>query len=62
MFFFCVSIIRMQEKNGLKVLEIKIKDVEQHKNIDEEERGIVQEMVNDGKKYFNNGNDYCINQ
>ena len=40
----------------------KIKDFGQHKNEDEEKRGIVKEMVNDANKYFDNNNDYCTNQ
>ena len=43
-------------------LEIKLKDFEQHNNVDEEERGIVKEMLNDAKKYSENNNDYRINQ
>ena len=44
-----------------KYLEIKLKDAEQFKNEDEEERGIVKEMLNYVNKNFDNDNNYCIN-
>ena len=33
---------------------MKLKDVEQHTNTYEEERGVAQEIVKDSKKHFNN--------
>ena len=45
-----------------KRIRKKIKDVEQHKHAVEEERFIVQEMLNNVNKNFYNINDYCINQ
>ena len=45
-----------------KILETKLKDIEQCECADEEERGIAKEMVNDVNKHFDNNNDYCTNQ
>ena len=46
----------------VKDLEMKMKKTEQHKHADEEEKVIVQEMLNDVNKYFNNNDDYYTNQ
>ena len=39
-----------------------MKKIEQYKHADEEEKAIVQEMLNDINKYFNNNEDYYTNQ
>ena len=45
-----------------KELEAKLKKVEQCKNMEEKERSIVQEMLKDINKIFNNDDDYYRNQ
>ena len=60
--FYYARIIRIIQKNGVKGLEIKPKDVEQCKNADEEERGAVKEMANDANNHFDNDNDHYTNK
>ena len=60
----CVAVWTEQEQKRRikKELDRKLKKVEQHKHAEEEERIIVQEMLKDFNKCFNNNDDYHINQ
>ena len=51
-----------KRKEWEKGLETKLNDIKQHENADEEERGIVKEMVKHVSKYLDNNNDYFTHQ
>ena len=46
----------------VKGLETKLKKMKQHEYVDDEERDIVKEMLNNVNKHFDNNNNYCTNQ
>ena len=60
--FCCVKRTRMKEKYVKKELDAKLKKVEQHEHVEEEGISIVQEMIKDINKHFNNNANYCANQ
>ena len=58
--FLCEKNKNEREKRK-KDLDEKIKRVEQHKHAEGQVRNIVQEMLKDINKYFNNDDDYYTN-